>query len=111
MQSRVEDIYPVSPMQGGMLFHTLKDPGSGVYVEQMSVGLMDVVPAVLRRVCEEVLRRHAVLRSSFHSRRDGGEAVQVVEREVKLPWEEHDWRGIGEGEQEERLRNYLAEDR
>ena len=32
----VEDVYPLTPMQEGMLFHTLYAPGSGVYVEQSS---------------------------------------------------------------------------
>ena len=35
--SRIEDIYPLSPMQQGMLFHSLRDAGSGVYVNQVSV--------------------------------------------------------------------------
>src|SRR5262249_10798473 len=32
----IEDIYPLSPMQQGMLFHTLFAPESGVYYEQLS---------------------------------------------------------------------------
>ncbi len=32
----VEDIYPLSPMQQGMLFHALQAPDSEVYCEQMS---------------------------------------------------------------------------
>ena len=31
----IEDIYPLSPMQQGMLFHSLYEPQSGVYLEQM----------------------------------------------------------------------------
>ena len=32
----VEDIYPLSPAQAGMLFHSIAEPGSGVYVTQIS---------------------------------------------------------------------------
>ncbi|NTX67788.1 non-ribosomal peptide synthetase, partial [Myxococcus sp. CA051A] len=31
-----DDLYPLSPMQQGMLFHTLTAPGSGVYVTQLA---------------------------------------------------------------------------
>ena len=33
--SNVEDIYELSPAQQGMLFHSLYDPDSGVFVEQL----------------------------------------------------------------------------
>jgi len=32
----IEDIYPLSPMQQGMLFHSIYAPESGEYIEQMS---------------------------------------------------------------------------
>ena len=35
-QRNIQAIYPLTPMQHGMLFHSLLEPGSGVYVEQMS---------------------------------------------------------------------------
>ena len=31
----VEDVYPLSPTQQGLLFHSLYEPGSGAYVEQV----------------------------------------------------------------------------
>ena len=32
--AEIEDCYPLSPMQEGMLFHTLMNPGSGIYLMQ-----------------------------------------------------------------------------
>src|SRR2546430_10470183 len=33
---QIEDVYELSPLQQGMLFHTLSAPRSGVYFEQFS---------------------------------------------------------------------------
>ncbi|MCV5926565.1 hypothetical protein OFO11_32230, partial [Escherichia coli] len=35
----IEDIYPLSPMQQGMLFHSLFDEGAGNYINQMRVSI------------------------------------------------------------------------
>lgn len=35
----VEDVYSLSPMQQGMLFHSLYAPDDGVYIEQMSFNI------------------------------------------------------------------------
>ena len=35
----VADIYPLSPMQQGMLYHSIAEPESGVYVDQVVVTL------------------------------------------------------------------------
>jgi aryl carrier-like protein len=50
-----EDVYPLSPLQQGLLFHSLYAPASGVYIEQMSwrmAGELDV-PAVPRGVAAD----------------------------------------------------------
>ena len=31
----IEDLYPLSPLQEGLLFHSLYAPGSGVYLSQV----------------------------------------------------------------------------
>ena len=41
--ANVADVYPLSPMQKGMLFHSVYEPGSSVYVEQLSLRLAGAI--------------------------------------------------------------------
>jgi hypothetical protein len=62
----IADFYPLSPMQQGMLFHSLYAPDSGVYVEQTAYtlrGPLDVEAFV--RAWQRVVDRHPVLRTAF----------------------------------------------
>jgi amino acid adenylation domain-containing protein/non-ribosomal peptide synthase protein (TIGR01720 family) len=107
----VEDVYPLSPMQEGMLFHSLLSPGSGLYAE---VGEFDLEGpldgAAFRRAWETVAQRHAVLRTRFCW--EGLERpVQIVERGVPLPWRQEDWSGLPPAEQDQRCRSLREADR
>jgi amino acid adenylation domain-containing protein len=107
----VEDFYPLSPMQHGMLFHTLYAPRSGVYFEQFSTIFRGRFDAdVYGRVWKRVIERHPILRTSF--RWEGlKEPVQVVHRSVDLPLRVFDWRDMSRFEQQERFESFLMEDR
>jgi amino acid adenylation domain-containing protein len=107
----VEDIYELSPLQHGMLFHTLYAPVSGAYIEQF-VWTLDASlnVAAFKRAWQRVLERHAVLRTGFHWK-ELDKPLQVVHRQVKLDWDEQDWRRVSAAEQPERLNKYLAADR
>ncbi|AGC44899.1 non-ribosomal peptide synthetase [Myxococcus stipitatus DSM 14675] len=106
-----DDLYPLSPMQQGMLFHTLAAPGSGVYVTQLSWtfgGAVDM--AAFRRTWEVVIERQPLLRTSFIAE-GADEPLQWVHPEATLPWEEHDWRGVDEATRQGRFDALVAEDR
>nr|QEO73952.1 condensation domain-containing protein [uncultured bacterium] len=79
----VEDIYPLTPLQAGMVFHSLVEPGT--YVDRMRLVLDGVSdPVALRQAWQRVVDRTPVLRSSVVW--DGvAEPVQVVHRHVQLP--------------------------
>ena len=110
MSQNVEDVYPLTPLQEGMLFHTLEAPGTGVYVERLSCDLRgDADTAVFRSAWEAAVARHPALRTAFLWQ-GLEEPLQVVRRSVRLPWREEDWRGLDSGEREERLAAWLAED-
>src|SRR6185312_176316 len=65
-KNNTEAIYPLSPMQQGMLFHTLYAPQTGVYIQQLNYALtgnLDV-PA-FERAWLHVVERHQILRTLF----------------------------------------------
>ncbi|WP_329352334.1 amino acid adenylation domain-containing protein [Streptomyces sp. NBC_01261] len=100
-RTAIEDIWPLSPLQEGLLFHaSLGDEASDVYAGQRALALdgpLDVDR--LRRSWEGLIARHGTLRASFR-RRKSGEAVQVIAREVDLPWREVDLSGLPEADVE-----------
>ncbi|HKH46212.1 MAG TPA: amino acid adenylation domain-containing protein, partial [Thermoanaerobaculia bacterium] len=107
----IEDIYPLTPMQQGLLFHALYAPESESYFEQLGCRLRGKLdPAAFRRAWQRLVDRHPVLRTAFEWE-ETDEPVQVVFRQVELTIAEHDWRHVPAAEQEERLAAFLAEDR
>src|SRR6266850_834097 len=108
---RIESIYPLSPVQKGMLFHTLYAPESGVYVEQLTCILRgDLDATELGRAWQRVVNRHPVLRTAFVW--EGvNEPVQIVHPRLELPIERLDWSALPPEDQERRLETYLETDR
>lgn len=107
----IESIYPLSPMQQGMLFHTLYEPESGVYIEQFCLtlsGNLDIT--VLQQACVRVVKRHPVLRTLVVWEKQE-KPLQVVCKQVELPWQNYDWRSLSATEQKERLEVFLQTDR
>ncbi len=111
VDDNVEDIYALSPMQQGMLFHTLYAPGSAVYFEQSSWSIEgDLDAAVFRRAWERLTAHHAILRTSF-AWQDLDRPLQLVHRHLVVPFRVEDWRGRPSAEQVSRLESLLHEDR
>jgi hypothetical protein len=107
----IEDIYELSPVQKGILFHGLYAPEMGLYFIQFSYtvrGNLNVV--AFERAWQQVIARHTILRTSFYWE-EIDKPLQVVHRQVKVPLEQQDWRGIESTEQQERLESFLKCDR
>ncbi len=107
----VTDFYPLTPMQQGMLFHSLLAPDSGVYVEQMHCLLRGglEVPA-FEHAWQRVVERHSILRTGFIGE-ELKEPVQVVHQAVPIGMERQDWTAMDPGERETRLQAWLQDDR
>ncbi len=107
----VEEIYPLSPMQQGMLLHTLLQPQSGIYLMQQRYrwdGPLD--RRALQRAWQLLLRRHPMLRTGFWWHEDG-DPVQCVYRQVEPAFAWYDWRGLEPEAQAQQLDAVLAAER
>src|SRR5215217_8498233 len=96
----VEDVYPLSPTQQGMLFHSLYDSDdSGTSVGQMTYELHGrLAVEAFERAWQRVVDRHPVLRTAFLW--EGlDQPLQVVRQRAKIPFEQQDWLGLPEGMQ------------
>ncbi|CAG0992339.1 nonribosomal peptide synthetase DhbF [Myxococcaceae bacterium] len=109
-QPDIEDIYPLTPMQEGMLFHSLLNPGSGVYVMQdrfLLQGALDV--AAFREAWRAVVGEQVILRTAYLWEEDT-RPHQMVHARLELPLDYHDWRGLDGGEQGRRIEAMLEEE-
>ncbi|EKF8205175.1 non-ribosomal peptide synthase/polyketide synthase [Pseudomonas aeruginosa] len=91
--ARIEDIYPLSPMQHGMLFHSLYEQASGDYLNQLRVDVHGLDPARFRAAWQAALDSHDILRAGFLWQGDLEQPLQVIHKHLELPFAEHDWRG------------------
>jgi len=108
----IEDQYALSPMQQGMLFHTLLDRSEGLYVDHAIFDLPghDLNVGAFRRAWEYVVARHHSLRTSFHWHGLAA-PVQHVHASVDLPFHVEDWRRLSPADQHARLEAYVRSDR
>ena len=106
----VEDVYPLSSTQQGILFHTLYEPDLREYCIQLKCTLHGALNnTAFKRAWHEVINRHSILRTSFVWH-DLKEPVQVVRLSVSLPWLSLDWRSSSPLEQQRLLDDFLAAD-
>jgi len=107
----IEAVYPLSPMQQGILFHSIYAPETGVYFEQMTCTLEGElhVPA-FEKAWQKMVDRHPILRTSFVWKRLD-KTLQVVHKQITLPFHELDWRNLSSSEQATNLKNLLKENR
>ncbi|WP_223530286.1 non-ribosomal peptide synthetase [Pseudomonas sp. GL-R-19] len=107
----IEDVYPLTPMQEGMLLHTLLEPGTGLYYMQDRYRInSELDPQRFAQAWQAVIARHEALRASF-CWNVGQEMLQVIHKPGCTPIEYLDWSDIAEAEQEPKLQTLLKTER
>nr|WP_175429283.1 non-ribosomal peptide synthetase [Lysobacter enzymogenes] len=106
----LQDLYPCTGMQQGLLLMSDGANPDGVYLTQLRLTLDGADPQRLRAAWVELVRRHPVLRTAFLDR--GGERLlQAVMREVALPWREIDVSALAEDRRDAELERALDDER
>ena len=107
----IEDVYPLTPMQEGMLLHTLLEPGTGLYYMQDRYRInSELDPQRFAQAWQAVIARHEALRASF-CWNVGEDMLQVIHKPGSTPIEYLDWSAIAEAGQEPKLQALLKSER
>ena len=99
----LEDVYPLSPLQEGLLFFSLDPETAGIYQQQLSCSLRgDLDPTDFAAAWRQLVARHSILRTAFLWE-EVDRPLQVVHRRVEMPVTVLDWSGLDAGEWNSRL--------
>jgi non-ribosomal peptide synthetase component F/NRPS condensation-like uncharacterized protein len=80
----IEDILALTPMQEGMLFHYLKDPGSEYYFEQLNLKISGEIDAdIFEKAWNFVIQTNEMLRAVFRWEKVE-QPIQIILKEHRL---------------------------
>ncbi len=107
----IANIYRLSPLQEGMLFHVFYNRASDAYFEQASYlvsGGLDV--RLFEAAWNELFRRHDIFRTVFVAK-DAPEPLQVVLKERRVVFVYEDLQGLEAKAREDYLAEFKRKDR
>ncbi len=107
----LEDVYPLSRLQTGMLFHSTYSPETAVYHDIFNFYLKaPFEPAALQTASRQLVARHPVLRTSFDLS-NFSEPLQIVHRTAEIPLEVEDLRHLPYEAQESRFNAWMEREK
>ncbi|WP_218936580.1 non-ribosomal peptide synthetase [Bacillus cereus] len=107
----IENVYPLTPMQKGMLFHSLLNSQSEAYFEQVRFNVQGSlnIKGFLQSL-EQLAQRHAIFRTNFVNAWND-EPLQIVYRDRKINLHYEDLQEMDELSRKERIEKYTTEDK
>ncbi|MEG7378138.1 amino acid adenylation domain-containing protein [Bacillus subtilis] len=107
----IENIYPLTPMQKGMLFHSLIDSASGAYFEQAAFdlkGLLDIEAFTMS--LSQLAERHDILRTHFYTEWKD-QPLQIVFRSKRIETIVEDIRSMNKQQRNEFIAAFVQKDK
>lgn len=110
-ESQIKNIYPATPMQAGMIFHSMYEQHSDAYFQQLDLTLSgDLNVAVLEESFNRLIERHDVLRTIFNVKKTGV-PLQIVLKKRKLKIQVEDISGRGREGQNRFIKQFKSTDK
>ena len=107
----VEDVFELSPLQQGMLFHSVIDPDARLYFEQVCFTFTGAINIqAFREAWNRIVRRHQIMRVAFFWEKID-KPVQLVHHNAEMGVHHDDWSTLSSADQLARLQLYLQTDR
>ncbi|MFP5261579.1 MAG: amino acid adenylation domain-containing protein [Blastocatellia bacterium] len=105
LSDQVEDAYPISQLQAGLIFHSEYSPDYIIYLSAFHIRMpLDVQK--FQAAVDQLADRHTMLRTSFNLA-DFSEPLQLVHRVAPIRVEVTDLRHLSPEEQEQRLDGWM----
>jgi amino acid adenylation domain-containing protein len=109
-KKNIQDIYKLTPLQEGMLFHSISAPDSGVYIEQFVRVAARLDVALWEQAWNKVIANNGILRTGFFWE-NLDKPVQVVKKEQLHKIVELDWSQLGKEQFKESFDRLLEQDK
>ncbi len=107
----IEDAYPLTKLQLGMVFHSEYAPSSGVYHDVLSYFLQAPLNIqILHSAIQEIVARHPVLRTSI-SLTQFSQPLQLVHAQVTIELPVDDLSSLPLDEQEKTIATWIEEEK
>jgi amino acid adenylation domain-containing protein/non-ribosomal peptide synthase protein (TIGR01720 family) len=107
----IQDIYPLSPMQQGMLFQSELNRKSGDYIIQLTCQIEgEFNSTTFEQAWQTLVNRHDSLRARVFTM-PSATPLQVIMQTATLPWNMLDWRNLTSDAQVQRWEALIDQDR
>ena len=104
----LDDLYPQTPVQQGMVFHSLYNPDD--YITQMDWCLEgELNQEAFQHAWNALLMQFDILRTSFHHSLNG-KPIQCLHHALSIPWTFHDWQQLSSEEQQQAFAQLRTKD-
>ena len=106
----ISNLYPLSPLQEGMLYHALREPESRAYFEQIDFEApRGLNTEAYKQAWQDLVDRHDILRTMFAMRKLP-QPLQIVLRNAPLALTHEDLRTLPADEAQARIAAYRDRD-
>ena len=107
----LDNAYPLTPLQQGMLYEGLKNPNSNVYIAYIVIDISgELDSGLLKKAWQRTVQQHETLRTRFLW--EGlEEPLQLVNSSVELDWVECDSNQVSLSSSDSPLEHWLDHER